>query len=85
MFMHLMLRSLISANYPKIMNTQAHLQKRNSRLKKADQAIEAGIEACPPNRGIDIFGNLCSRVDLVQTMLHHEFFHHSSSLSMPMK
>ena len=73
-----MLGSLISANYPKIMNTQAHLQKRNSRqgLRKPTRQSRQGIEACPPNRVIDIFGNLCSRVDLVQTMLHHELFHH---------
>lgn len=45
-------------------------------LENADRAILAGIEACPPNRAIDIFGSQCSRVDLVQTLLHHELFHH---------
>jgi hypothetical protein len=51
-------------------------EELKAKLEKADQAIEAGIEACPPDRVIDIFGNLCSRVDLAQTMLHHELFHH---------
>jgi hypothetical protein len=46
------------------------------RLEKADQAVQAGVDTCPPDRVIDIFGNICSRVDLVQTMLHHELFHH---------
>ncbi|MCC6904513.1 MAG: hypothetical protein IT326_01640 [Anaerolineae bacterium] len=45
-------------------------------MEAADKLVDTGIAACPPDRVIDIFGNRCSRVDLVQTLLHHELFHH---------
>jgi hypothetical protein len=45
-------------------------------LKKADELVLKNIQVCPPDRVINIFGNNCSRIDLVQTMLHHELFHH---------
>ena len=45
-------------------------------FQAADEAIFAGIEACPPDQPIDIFGVRGSRPDLVQTLLHHELFHH---------
>jgi uncharacterized damage-inducible protein DinB len=45
-------------------------------MEKADKAIREGIEACPPDRPIDIFGMQGSRADLIQTLLHHELFHH---------
>ena len=48
----------------------------NNDLEKADALVMKNINACPPDREIDIFGNSCSRVDLVQTLLHHELFHH---------
>jgi hypothetical protein len=43
--------------------------------ERADQAMLVGIENCPPDRAIDIFGNRCARADVVQTLLHHELFH----------
>ncbi len=43
---------------------------------KADQAVMEGIAACPPDQRIDIFGVAGTRADLVQTLLHHELFHH---------
>jgi uncharacterized damage-inducible protein DinB len=45
-------------------------------MERADQAIQEGIEACPPDRAFDIFGLQGSRADLIQTLLHHELFHH---------
>jgi hypothetical protein len=45
-------------------------------LEAADAAIHAGIAACPPEQPIDIFGVRGTRADLVQTLLHHELFHH---------
>ena len=47
-----------------------------SDLEKADKLVMKNIKACPPDKVINIFGNRCSRVDLVQTLLHHELFHH---------
>ena len=44
-------------------------------MQDADKQIFDGIAACPPDRAIDIFGNRCSRADLIQTLLHHELFH----------
>jgi uncharacterized damage-inducible protein DinB len=43
---------------------------------QADKAIEDGIAACPPDERIDIFGVAGTRADLIQTLLHHELFHH---------
>jgi uncharacterized damage-inducible protein DinB len=43
---------------------------------QADQAIENGLRDCPSDRVIDIFGMAGARADLVQTLLHHELFHH---------
>jgi uncharacterized damage-inducible protein DinB len=43
---------------------------------RADRAIEDGLRNCPPDRSIDIFGMAGSRADLIQTLLHHELFHH---------
>jgi hypothetical protein len=43
---------------------------------RADQAVEEGIAACLPDQPIDIFGVAGTRADLVQTLLHHELFHH---------
>lgn len=45
-------------------------------LKEADQAIENGITACQAEQLIDIFGMQGTRADLIQTLLHHELFHH---------
>ncbi|MBN2044625.1 MAG: DinB family protein [Anaerolineales bacterium] len=45
-------------------------------LEKADKAIQSGIAACPPDQPIDIFGVAGGRADLIQTLLHHELFHH---------
>lgn len=45
-------------------------------MEAADKAVLDGSAACPPDRVIDIFGNKCSRIDLVHTLLHHELFHH---------
>ncbi len=54
---------------------------------EADAAIQAGIAACPPEQRIDIFGMAGTRADLIQTLLHHELFHHGqfSIFSYPMK
>jgi len=45
-------------------------------LRKADEMVMENVEQCPPDRPIEIFGNQCSRIDLIHTMLHHELFHH---------
>jgi hypothetical protein len=45
-------------------------------LEVADQMVLENVKACPADRAIDIFGNRCSRIDLVHTLLHHELFHH---------
>lgn len=45
-------------------------------FEAADAAIHAGIAACAPEQPIDIFGVRGTRADLVQTLLHHELFHH---------
>jgi hypothetical protein len=45
-------------------------------LQKADALVMENLNKCPPEREIEIFGNRCSRIDLVQTLLHHELFHH---------
>ena len=45
-------------------------------MQKADQMILENIKQCPQDRIIEIFGNKCSRIDLVHTLLHHELFHH---------
>ncbi|HUF36981.1 MAG TPA: DinB family protein [Anaerolineales bacterium] len=45
-------------------------------FEAADTAVHAGIAACPPEQPIDIFGVPGTRADLVQTLLHHELFHH---------
>jgi len=45
-------------------------------LEKADKLVLKNVKACLSDRVIDIFGNSCSRIDLVHTMLHHELFHH---------
>jgi len=47
-----------------------------ARFQAADEAIHAGIAACSPDQPIDIFGVRGTRADLVQTLLHHELFHH---------
>jgi uncharacterized damage-inducible protein DinB len=44
-------------------------------MEQADKQIYNGIDACPPDRAIDIFGTPSSRADLIQTLLHHELFH----------
>jgi uncharacterized damage-inducible protein DinB len=46
------------------------------RFTQADQAIKDGIAACQPEQRIDIFGVAGTRADLIQTLLHHELFHH---------
>ena len=43
---------------------------------EADQAIKSGIASCLPDQSIDIFGVSGTRADLIQTLLHHEIFHH---------
>jgi uncharacterized damage-inducible protein DinB len=53
-------------------STRAELE---TAFKRADQAMLEGAWNCPSDRVIDIFGNRCSRGDLVQTLLHHELFH----------
>lgn len=55
------------------LSTKAELK---AGLEGADRAIEEGIAACPPGQTIDIFGVPGTRADLIQTLLHHELFHH---------
>lgn len=45
-------------------------------FQNADALILENINQCPPERTIEIFGNQCSRIDLIHTLLHHELFHH---------
>ncbi len=45
-------------------------------FSEADQAIENGAASCLPEQSIDIFGVPGTRADLIQTLLHHEIFHH---------
>lgn len=45
-------------------------------LEAADKAIHEGIAACPPEQPIDIFGVAGTRADVIQTLIHHEIFHH---------
>lgn len=51
-------------------------QELKDGFSAADQAVHAGIAACPPSQRIDIFGVAGTRADLIQTLLHHELFHH---------
>jgi len=51
-------------------------EQLRSGFAAADKAIHAGIAACPPDQPIDIFGVSGTRADLIQTLLHHELFHH---------
>jgi uncharacterized damage-inducible protein DinB len=51
-------------------------QEIHGMMQEADLAIKNGIAACPVEQRIDIFGMQGTRADLVQTLLHHELFHH---------
>jgi hypothetical protein len=56
-------------------------------FEAADTAVHEGIAACSPDQPIDIFGVQGTRADLIQTLLHHELFHHGqfSTFSYEMK
>lgn len=47
-----------------------------SAFAAADKAIYDGLAACSPAQPIDIFGVPGTRADLIQTLIHHEIFHH---------
>jgi len=55
------------------LSTKAELK---AGFARADKAIEEGILSCPQDQTIAIFGVAGTRADLVQTLLHHELFHH---------
>jgi hypothetical protein len=55
------------------LSTKEELQ---TNFVQADQAIKEGIAACSPEQHIDIFGVSGTRADVIQTLLHHELFHH---------